>query len=576
MGYSIIRSLWHGFLKDKMYLCVMKLYRILLSILLCTAWHSGMAGGLPCSDYLCLADYYKFINEDSCLFFANEAYREALEQKDIEKQAEALAYLAYVNRYKGNYEISLDLTHTLQELAQRIDSKPLYAKSLYLIGSAYLGMEILDAAYHNFYSALKIYENLPDKTPVAAIYNVMAILYAQQNEIEKAQSYFEKGLALADTVDKREYILINSNLAIIYLYQQKTEECEQLLKKQIQLIRQYNISYNPASIYLSLCSLYSDLENYPQALQFGKLALASARKRNNRRSIAQVLYYIGNIYLDVHQFDTAITEFLIVDSIATDLDLLEIQRNTAGHLAYIYEQQGDFKQAYQWIKKQNEVTQAFNKKNGQNELYRLSLEYQYEQQMAQIKEAGKKRNTVWAISVVILILLTAVLWLILSRQRFKLNNAKLQQQNILLDLDLRNREITAKTMQIQQKDKAISDSIAQLSQSKQGLKKNDRSVINDIIRKLSLSVNENAWNEFELRFERVYTGFFKTLNEKFPNLTPNEKRLCAYLKLNMSSKEIANLTHTTVGSVEQARFRLRKKLGLHTTNTDLVAFIENL
>ena len=97
-----------------------------------------------------------------------------------------------------------------------------------------------------------------------------------------------------------------------------------------------------------------------------------------------------------------------------------------------------------------------------------------------------------------------------------------------------------------------------------------------MIRKLSLSVNENAWNEFELRFERVHTGFFKTLNEKFPNLSPNEKRLCAYLKLNMSSKEIANLTHTTVGSVEQARFRLRKKLGLHSSDTDLSAFIESL
>ncbi len=555
----------------------MKLYRLIyLWLFLFAVSGTIRAEKQPSLDYLKLADHYKFINEDSCLHFANEAYREALEQKDIEKQAEALGYLAYVNRYKGNYEISLDLTHSLQELAQRIDSKPLYAKSLYLIGSAYLGMEILDAAYNNFHSALKIYQTLPDKTPIAAIYNVMAILYAQQNEIDKAQSYFEKGLALADTVDKRESILINSNLAISYLYQQKTEACEQLLKKQIQLIHRYNIPYNPASIYLSLCSLYSDLENYPQALQYGKIALTSARKRNNRRSMAQVLYYTSSIYLAMDQYDTAIAEFKIVDSIATDLNMLEIQMNTAGHLAYIYEQQGDFKQAYQWAKKQNELSYAFNQKNGQNELYRISLEYQYEQQMAQLKEAGKRRNTAWAIGVVILALLTAVLWLIRSRLRFKLNNAKLQQENILLDLDRRNREITSKAMQIQQKDKAISDSIAQLSQSKHGLKKNDQSVINDVIRKLSLSVNENAWNEFELRFEGVYTGFFKTLNERFPNLSPNEKRLCAYLKLNMSSKEIANLTHTTVGSVEQARFRLRKKLGLHTTNTDLTAFIESL
>ena len=564
-------------MKDKPYFCPMKLNRIiLLWLFLCAAWGIALADKPQQTDYIKLADHYKFINEDSCLYFANEAYREALEQKDIEKQAEALGYLAYVNRYKGNYEISLDLTHTLQELAQRIDSKTLYAKSLYLIGSAYLGMEILDAAYTNFNSALKIYQNLPDKTPIAAIYNAMGVIYARQNNIEKAQSYIEKGLALTDTVDKRESILLNSNLAISYLYQKKTEESERLLKKQIQLIRRYNIPYNPASIYLNLCSIYSDLNDFPQALRYGKIALASARQRHNRRSMAQVLYFTGNIYLAMNRYDTAIAEFKIVDSIATDLNMLAIQMNTAGNLAYIYEQQGDFKQAYQWSKKQNEIAEALNKKNGQNELYRISLEYQYEQQMAQIKEAGKRRNTAWAIGVVILALLTTVLWLIRSRLRFKLHNAQLQQQNIMLDLDRRNREITSKAMQIQQKDKAISDSIAQLSQSKHGLKKNDQSAINDVIRKLSLSVNENAWNEFELRFERVHTGFFKTLNEKFPNLSPNEKRLCAYLKLNMSSKEIANLTHTTVGSVEQARFRLRKKLGLHSSDTDLSAFIESL
>ena len=189
----------------------MKLNRIiLLWLFLCAAWGIALADKPQQTDYIKLADHYKFINEDSCLYFANEAYREALEQKDIEKQAEALGYLAYVNRYKGNYEISLDLTHTLQELAQRIDSKTLYAKSLYLIGSAYLGMEILDAAYTNFNSALKIYQNLPDKTPIAAIYNAMGVIYARQNDIEKAQSYIEKGLALTDTVDKRESILLNT------------------------------------------------------------------------------------------------------------------------------------------------------------------------------------------------------------------------------------------------------------------------------------------------------------------------------------------------------------------------------
>ncbi|MCM1042296.1 MAG: tetratricopeptide repeat protein [Bacteroides sp.] len=563
-----------------MYLCGMigkAVIRSFLALFLTTglAWNAR-AQKKTAENFIKSADYYKFINEDSCLYFANEAYRIGLTQKDLYNQALALTFIAHVNRNKGNYETSLDLCKNIRELAQRIDDKQLFAKSLHLTGVTYMEMGIFDAAYTNLTDALRIYENLPDKTPTAAFYNALAVLYAKQSNIEKAQEYLQKGLEVADTVDKRERILLNGNMALCLLYDNKSEEGEKLLRGQIKLIEKQNIPYSTAVIYQNLCRINIELGNYRQALHYGKEALTSALERNNQISIAQALYYTGFIYLTTETYDTALTIFKEVDTIASNLDLLEIRLYVAEHLSLIYERQGDFRQAYNYARLQNELTDSFNRKNTRNDLYRLNLEFQYGQQMEQLQAASRKRNISWGIGALCLVMVSALLWLFLSRQRFKLNNAKLQQQNILLTLDQRNREITSKAIQIQQKNKAISDSIAELSQSKHGLKKNDQSVINNVIRKLSTSINDNAWNEFELRFEQVHTGFFKSLNEKFPNLSPNEKKLCAYLKLGMTSKEIANLTHTTVGSVEQARFRLRKKLGLHTTNTDLAAFIETL
>lgn len=522
------------------------------------------------------ADYYKFINEDSCLYFANEAYRNALAANDLIAQGTALWHIAYVNRNKGNYETSLDLCRSIQEIAQRTSNKQLFAKALHTASVVYLEMGIFDMAYTNLTSAIKIYEDQNLPTATAALYNTLAVLYAKQANIEKAKQYIEKGLSLADTIDKRESILLNGNLALCMLYEQKSEEGERLLKKLIELIDKYNIPYNTAIIYQNLCRINIELQNYEQALRYGRLSLDFAQEHNNRVSMAQALYYIGNIFLTEGQYDTAIIHFKAVEQISTDLELLEIRLHTAGHLAYLYGQKHDFEQAYRYATIQNELIELFNEKSNRNDLYRLNLEYQYAQQALQIKEAGKKRNIILIVGGIVFVLLIALLWVLLSRQRFKLNNAKLKQQNTLLTLEQRNREITSKAIQMQQKDKAISDSIALLSQSKNGLNKAEKSVIDNVIKNLSLSIKENSWKEFEVRFEQVHTDFFKKLNERFPNLSPNEKRLCAYLKLSMTSKEIANLTHTTVGSVEQARFRLRKKLGLNTTDTELSSFIEKL
>ncbi|MEG1762336.1 MAG: hypothetical protein RR256_01860 [Bacteroidales bacterium] len=83
--------------------------------------------------------------------------------------------------------------------------------------------------------------------------------------------------------------------------------------------------------------------------------------------------------------------------------------------------------------------------------------------------------------------------------------------------------------------------------------------IEDLLKQFS---PDQGWNEFETYFKQVDTEFFKNLKENYPNLTPNENRLCALIHLNMSTKEIAALTHRSFQSINIAKFRLKKKIGL--------------
>lgn len=86
---------------------------------------------------------------------------------------------------------------------------------------------------------------------------------------------------------------------------------------------------------------------------------------------------------------------------------------------------------------------------------------------------------------------------------------------------------------------------------------------------------DKNWNEFGMYFKRVDNGFFGKLEQRFPDLTPNEKRLCALIRLNLDSKEIAAMTSRTFRSVNTAKTRLKKKLGVGA-DTSLYVFLSDL
>jgi DNA-binding CsgD family transcriptional regulator len=87
--------------------------------------------------------------------------------------------------------------------------------------------------------------------------------------------------------------------------------------------------------------------------------------------------------------------------------------------------------------------------------------------------------------------------------------------------------------------------------------------------------NNDSWEKFALHFDEVNDNYLKNLKSKFPKLTSSDLKICAYLKLNLSSKEIAQLTNISVRGVEISRYRLRKKLGL-SSDQSITVFLESL
>lgn len=136
---------------------------------------------------------------------------------------------------------------------------------------------------------------------------------------------------------------------------------------------------------------------------------------------------------------------------------------------------------------------------------------------------------------------------------------KLQNEKLSQDVSAKNKELAASTMSLIKKDELLAIIKEDLKNNVEDSNKNLKSVV----AKISKNINEeDSWTTFKEAFDNADKDFLKNVKTKHPNLTPNDLRLCAYLRLNLTSKEIAPLLNISFRSVEIKRYRLRKKMGL--------------
>ena len=153
----------------------------------------------------------------------------------------------------------------------------------------------------------------------------------------------------------------------------------------------------------------------------------------------------------------------------------------------------------------------------------------------------------------------------------------LKEENLQLEINKKNSELAYSTLNNVKKNELLHDLIKEIKEIDKNVLNNSlHSPIKKLIKKINNHlVDKEDWLAFELHFRNAHAQFFDNLREKHPNLSSNDIKLSAYLKLNLSSKEIASLMNIAISSVEQGRYRLRKKLELDS-EISLVNYIQNI
>ncbi len=155
-----------------------------------------------------------------------------------------------------------------------------------------------------------------------------------------------------------------------------------------------------------------------------------------------------------------------------------------------------------------------------------------------------------------------------QRRENELELIRMKNEQLQKDIESKNRELAISTMSLVKKNELLHRIRNQLQASADANRN-----INSVIRTIDKNTDEKeTWNLFKEAFENADQDFFKKIQQRHPSLTNNDLKLCAYLRLNLSSKEIAPLLNISVRSVEVKRYRLRKKMELEHDES-LVAYI---
>ena len=369
-----------------------------------------------------------------------------------------------------------------------------------------------------------------------------------KGEFKKALAVYREGLAIS--IQNKNNVLesaILTNIGVAYIYLKQMDSARYYLEKSLQVALQTPEKTDDVQrlIYLGLFS--HDQGDELQALDYfdqAKLRLKWLRTFGEK---AQLFKGISKVYASLGNFSKAYDNRLLE---LTYLDSSRIADLSRQSFAYDYK------------------------------LRIEALETQQHLDEFQLKSEQERANLWLIISVLIGAASLVIVYLMVKRQRarkvlhqFQTENERLERERIQFELEANEREMASKSLYLLEKDNLVNRLSDKLKTTLPKASKEQQAVIQELINELKANLNNKRWDEFELRFERVNPRFFKALEHDFPDLSPNERKLCAFLSLNMASKEISSITGQSVHSITIARSRLRKKFHITNTDIDLITFL---
>ena len=551
---------------------------------------------------------------EKAIAYANEAIQYS--EKISFKKGLVVAYNTLGNTYvfTGTYPEALAAYQNADKNTDQSTDKIFKATLINNIGNVYYFQANYQKALEFYFKSLKMKEELKQEKGAALTLNNIGAVYYDQKNYEKAKEMHKRALEIRTRIKDLKGISDSyNNLGLVAKMQKEYSKSIEYFETSIETKTKLNDLKGKSNSINNLGTVYELLKNYDKANQAYAEALEIRTKLKDRDGIVASMLNLSNILLLKNDLNKAEEMAFKLLKIAQEINANERIMKAYLLLSEIHHAKKEFQKAYDFHLKYAEINEKLFNENQTKQIAEMQAKYETEKKNLEIELLKTQKNNLLlarnaaVVGVFLLAVLTYLLYArfklrsklfenkeklltiekeksVLEKERIKVlhqlkeeENLRLQEQirvseemgklmneKLQTEIDYKKRELSSSTMLLAQKNQilaTIKDEIEKVEITDKKL----RSQINGITKQITENIElDEDWNLFKMHFESVHQNFFNSLLELYPSLTPNEQKHCAYIKMNLTVKEVGRLLGVNGESVQMTRYRLKKKMKLPT------------
>jgi len=521
------------------------------------------------------------VSTDSMLYYIKQA------EKKLKNTTYENGLVRLYNLYGIYYWTKSEHLHALENymlsVAKAKEIGNQYAVSLGEINIAmvYLSLEEFDKSLQYFELGLA---HLP-KTEKAKLDEVEAlngigVIYERTNRIEKAISFYEKCLNYAH--ETKDTILMAqqfSNLGSALFKLNKINEAKKYQELALKNYRLKGINRGVSQTSLRLAELLTSQRKFNEALIKVDSALAIAISNESKDLICESLYQKAKIFKLKGDKSKSISVLRECHSYLKYANP-SFQLSILIELAETYEENKQIKEALEYRKIYDAKKDSVSNNRMKQEIYKAEIDFEIRKNQLELEknisaENAKKWFNYFFILLVGSLIIIAMLYysrLTIEREMAQKSFESLEKEykNITLsniklnqEIEFKSRELANHTLNMVHRNNLLRE----IKENLLGLRKEQEFQKNEKLQSIINYVNhclnqEKDWMIFKSQFDNLNKAFFDNLQKNYPNLTQQELKLCALIKLNLSVKETSSILGISPESVKVTKYRLKKKLNL--------------
>ncbi len=537
------------------------------------------------------ANYFYGLGQiDSAMYNLNNSVKTYIKIKDTLRAAVIRHNIGITEHYQGNAQKAKEIMEKNIPVFKKYKDT-LHLCNAYLIkGKIAMTEGFFKIGLTESFKALDGHKQLKNDFRIADDLLQIARLYNLTEDDKKAIETYNESITYYDKVNnlKNKAQALNF-IAYSQINLKNYKDAEDNLKESLALSEKLNYKPNIARIYKNLGTIEFEKQNFNQSIKYLNDSYKLWNSIGSLSNEATTLVHLGKSYYKKKEYAKSIDYLDKSITISKNNSYPNILRTAYLEKSIVLEKMDQHKKALINFKESKKVSDSIYNIEKINAVEELKTIYETEKKEAQIAlqngeiktlnaqaENDRLTKTLYGIGMFSFIAIAGLLYFGF-KQRMKRNRIEREKQEEIYkqEIEFKKKELASQTLHLVQK----SSFIQELKENLEKIKKSPELFKVEFRRLVMLLKKESAedkdWEVFKSYFSEVHNNFDKKIKVLSEDITEKEIRLASFLRMNLTTKEIASMLNVLPDSVIKSKYRLKKKLTL-TKEDDLTQFLNTL